>query len=114
MRVLLRRLVAFAALAACAASAVPARAQTAPTNVVATAIGVSSITWTWSDDGSATGGFIVFSSTNGNISGTLPPTASSYTWTFLSTNTQSGAYTQAIAGGTANSATVFAFTQAAQ
>ncbi|MBI3548798.1 MAG: T9SS type A sorting domain-containing protein [Elusimicrobia bacterium] len=54
--------------------------------LTAAAIGVSSITWTWTAGTNAVA-YELFSSTGGSISGLLPSTTFTFTQTFLSTNT---------------------------
>lgn len=85
----------------------------APGNFTADALGVSSITWTW-DDVSGESGYRVLSSTDGNLSGDLPPGTLSWTETDLSTNASYARRVAAFnAGGVSSSAAVSLYTLAA-
>ena len=80
-------------------SAATVRAQTAP-SVTGTALGVSSITWTWALTAGATGYRILSSTSPGlNISGDLPSTANAFTLAGLSTNTLGGITVEAFGVG---------------
>jgi hypothetical protein len=75
------------------------RAQTAPL-VTGTALGVSSITWTWTLTNTATGYRVLSSTAPGtNISGDLPSTANSFTLTGFSTNTLASVMVEAFGVG---------------
>ena len=119
------RLTALAASALCASfiSAAPARAQLAST-VTATALGISSVTWTWPLSAGATGYRVLMTTATGpgalpvgtNLSGDLAAAAAnSFTLTGLSTNTIAGVLVEAFGTGfTVDAPTSTALTLAAQ
>ena len=99
-----------------------AYAQTAPT-ATGTALGPTSVAWTWTATPGATGYRVLLTSTSApgpetNISGDLPSTANSFIQTGLSTNTVYGVIVEAFSTVptvfAVNSATATALTLAAQ
>lgn len=107
------RIPAVASALFCFLGAGVAAAQTVPT-VTGAALGVSSITWTWTASAGATGYRILSSTGGGNISGDLPATRTAFTLLGLSTNTAATVTVEAFNGGaTADSAPSTVFTAAA-
>lgn len=105
------RLPRLAALILAASFLAPAaaRAQSAPSApaVSGAALGVSSIAWTWTLSPDATGYRVLSSTGGGNISGDLPPTASSFTLAGLSTNTAYAIQVAAFNSSGASTSTAF-------
>lgn len=77
-----------------------------PSAFVGTALDVSSITWTWSDNASDETAYRVYSSTNGNLSGDLAANAVTWNETGLSTNTAYSRRVVAVGGVTVSSSAV--------
>ena len=100
-----------AVLLASLLGAASARAQSV-SFATGTALGVSSITWSWIGSGA---GFRVLAGPGGaNLSGDLPPTAASFTLTGLSANAPATAVVEAFTGAsTADSAPQTVYTAAA-
>lgn len=80
--------------------AAPARAQTATTITSGAALGISSITWSWTPLTSGATGYRVMSSSTGiNLSGDLAAGASVFAYTGLLTNTTYGIMVEAFGTG---------------
>ena len=110
------KILALAALFASFISAAPARAQTAPV-VTGVALGISSITWSWTPTPGATGYRVLSTSPVTNLTpGDLPSTANTFTLTTgLSTNTFGAIMVEAFgAGFTVDAPTSTVLTLAAQ
>ncbi|HXS99291.1 MAG TPA: hypothetical protein VN915_01305 [Elusimicrobiota bacterium] len=80
--------------------AAPARAQTATTVTSGAALGISSITWSWTPLTSGATGYRVMSSSTGvNLSGDLSAATSAFAFTGLQTNTTYGIMVEAFGVG---------------
>ena len=85
----------------------------APT-VTASALGISSITWVWSQSPTATGYRVLSSTGGGNISGNLPTTTTSFILAALAKNTSAAVTIEAFnADGNGDAALSAAYTLAA-